>query len=132
MQEQAEIYANSQLAQALFDVLQDLLNEGSIPEELCTGMLTQLDKSILKALREEVPARAELKGHLDNYKYFDNVWKFWLRQGKDEHGDPKPVTFKLNATGTGSMKKAITVECEKMNVVCVDTKVALPGESHKS
>ena len=60
------------------------------------------------------------------------VWKFWLRQGKDQDGELKPITFKLNATGTGSMKKAIVVECEKMNVVCVDTKVALPGESHKS
>lgn len=30
-------------------------------------------QSILKSLKDEVPAKAEIKGHLDNYKYFDNV-----------------------------------------------------------
>lgn len=30
-------------------------------------------QSILKALKEEIPAKAEVKGNLDTYKYYDNV-----------------------------------------------------------
>lgn len=42
------------------------------------------------------------------------VWQFTLSN----------VTFKLNATGTGSMKKAPEVACDKMKIICVDQSLA--------
>lgn len=34
------------------------------------------------------------------------------------------VAFKLNASGTGTMKKAPEVKCDKMKIVCVDQSLA--------
>ena len=42
------------------------------------------------------------------------VWQFTLSN----------VSFKLNATGTGSMKKAPEVNCDKMKIICVDQSLA--------
>lgn len=33
----------------------------------------QLDQSLLHALKTEIQAKAEIKGNLDTYKYYDNV-----------------------------------------------------------
>eukprot|EP00878_Enallax_costatus_P002441 GHUV01002618.1.p2 GENE.GHUV01002618.1~~GHUV01002618.1.p2 ORF type:complete len:119 (+),score=39.72 GHUV01002618.1:313-669(+) len=116
----AQLYSNTQLAMALYDVLQELVVDGKVPERLAVATLDQLDQSILKALKEEIPAKAEVKGNLDTYKYYDNVWQFLLSD----------VAFKLSATGTGSMKKAPEVTCDKAKIVCVDIKLAGPqGQS---
>jgi hypothetical protein len=32
-----------------------------------------LDQSVLAALKSEILAKAEIKGNLDTYKYYDNV-----------------------------------------------------------
>jgi len=32
-----------------------------------------LDQSLLSALKNEIQAKAEIKGNLDTYKYYDNV-----------------------------------------------------------
>lgn len=45
---------------------------------------------------------------------FPQVWQFTLSD----------VAFKLNASGTGSLKKAPEVTCEKAKVTCVDIKLA--------
>lgn len=45
------------------------------------------------------------------------MWQFTLSD----------VAFKLNASGTGSMKKAPEVNCDKMKIVCVDEKLAREG-----
>jgi hypothetical protein len=42
------------------------------------------------------------------------VWQFTLSD----------VAFKLNASGTGSLKKAPEVTCDKAKIVCVDIKLA--------
>lgn len=42
------------------------------------------------------------------------VWQFTLSD----------VSFKLNASGTGTMKKAPEVTCEKMKIICVDQSLA--------
>lgn len=110
----AQLYANTQLALALYEVLQELVEEGKVPEQLAVATLAQLDQSVLAALKSEIQAKAEIKGNLDTYKYYDNVWQFTLSN----------VTFKLNASGTGSMKKAPEVACDKMKIICVDQSLA--------
>ncbi|WIA22082.1 hypothetical protein OEZ86_008500 [Tetradesmus obliquus] len=110
----AQLYSNTQLAQALYEVLQELVADGKVPEELAVATLDQLDQSILSALKNEIPAKSEVKGNLDTYKYYDNVWQFTLSD----------VAFKLNASGTGSLKKAPEVTCDKAKIVCVDIKLA--------
>jgi hypothetical protein len=44
----------------------------------------------------------------------EQVWQFTLSD----------VAFKLNHTGTGSLKKAPEVTCDKAKIVCVDIKLA--------
>lgn len=39
----------------------------------CVSVLLQLDQSVLAALKSEIQAKAEIKGNLDTYKYYDNV-----------------------------------------------------------
>jgi hypothetical protein len=38
----AQLYANTQLAQALFEVLQELVEEGQVPEPLAVATLAQV------------------------------------------------------------------------------------------
>lgn len=42
MPENAEIYTNSQLALALFEVLEEMIADGTVPEELAYGLLAQV------------------------------------------------------------------------------------------
>lgn len=103
----AQLYANTQLALTLYEVLQELVEEGKVPEPLAVATLAQvsftathglkeerkvaadasnssaaavagrdllqLDQSVLAALKSEIQAKAEIKGNLDTYKYYDNV-----------------------------------------------------------
>jgi hypothetical protein len=39
----------------------------------CVCCALQLDQSVLAALKTEIQAKAEIKGNLDTYKYYDNV-----------------------------------------------------------
>eukprot|EP00879_Flechtneria_rotunda_P006013 GHRR01006325.1.p1 GENE.GHRR01006325.1~~GHRR01006325.1.p1 ORF type:complete len:118 (+),score=45.28 GHRR01006325.1:296-649(+) len=110
----AQLYSNTQLAKALFEVLQELVHDGKVPEELAVATLDQLDQSILAALKNEIQAKAEIKGNLDTYKYFDNVWQFVISD----------VSFKLIPSGTGSFKKAPEITCDKAKITCVDLKLA--------
>ena len=58
-------------------------------------------QSILSALVNQVPAKADLKAGLSMYKYLDNVWQFVMSD----------VVLRLSATGSGSLKKAPEVRC---------------------
>lgn len=45
------------------------------------------------------------------------VWQFTLSN----------VAFRLNPSGTGSLKKSAEVLCDKAKIVCVDVKLASTG-----
>ena len=40
---------------------------------LPSATFLQLDQSLLATLKTEIQAKAEIKGNLDTYKYYDNV-----------------------------------------------------------
>ena len=71
-------------------------------------------QSFLAALAEEVSAKADIRGNLSTYKYYDNVWQFLL----------KDVSFRLNPTGQGSARKAPEVRASAIKLVCVEYKLA--------
>ena len=59
-------------------------------------------------------AKADIRGNLRTYKYYDNVWQFLL----------KDVSFRLNPTGQGSARKAPEVRASAIKLVCVEYKLA--------
>lgn len=110
----AQLYAETQIAECLYEVLADFVQDGSIEEPLAMATLNQLSESILGALTSQVPAKADIKATLSMYKYLDNVWQFVMTD----------VSFKLNASGHGSIRKAIEMHSDRMKLVCVDSKLA--------
>jgi transcription initiation factor TFIIA small subunit len=58
----------------LTDTLDDLIQEGMLEPQSAIKVLEQFDISIAEALKSQVKNRAVLKGHLNNYRFCDDVW----------------------------------------------------------
>ncbi|KAI8477023.1 MAG: hypothetical protein J3K34DRAFT_498347 [Monoraphidium minutum] len=110
----AQLYAETQIAECLYEVLNELVDENAIEESLAVATLNQLSESILSALTSQIPAKADIKATLSTYRYLDNVWQFVMTN----------VAFRLNAAGHGSLRKAAEVRSDKVKLVCVDAKLA--------
>ncbi|KAK9686033.1 Transcription initiation factor IIA subunit 2 [Basidiobolus ranarum] len=71
-----ELYRRSTLGMALTDSLDELIQSGHMNPQLAMKVLVQFDKSITEALSSKVRSRATFKGHLDTYRFCDDVWTF--------------------------------------------------------
>ncbi|KAH3766434.1 transcription initiation factor IIA gamma chain [Pelomyxa schiedti] len=71
-------YRKSSLGTALTDTLDDLSSGGQIPISLREKILTQFDKSVAQALRNQVQTKLTFNGHLQTYRGCDNVWTWIL------------------------------------------------------
>lgn len=58
------------------DTLDDLINDGLLDPQMALKVLAQFDLSVALALKEKVKSRAVLKGHLNVYRFCDDVWTF--------------------------------------------------------
>ncbi|KAL4434076.1 hypothetical protein ABPG75_000517 [Micractinium tetrahymenae] len=67
------LYRQSKLGLSLVDALDQLVEEGKLPPQLALRILDEYDSVVLDALETKVTAKASLKGHLDIYRYCDNV-----------------------------------------------------------
>ena len=76
MSSQYELYRRSTLGTALTDTLDELIQEGSLDPQMAMKVLAQFDESIAEALNTKVRSRANLKGHLYEYRFCDDVWTF--------------------------------------------------------
>ncbi|QKX58048.1 uncharacterized protein TRUGW13939_05168 [Talaromyces rugulosus] len=85
-----ELYRGSSLGLSLTDTLDDLINDGRIEPQLAMKILSNYDRVVTEVLAEKVRARLTFKGHLDTYRFCDEVWTFLI----------KDVTFKLDTQQT--------------------------------
>ncbi|KAJ5561051.1 Transcription initiation factor IIA gamma subunit [Penicillium sp. DV-2018c] len=90
-----ELYRGSSLGLSLTDTLDDLINEGRIEPQLAMKILGTFDKVVTEVLAEKVRARLTFKGHLDTYRFCDEVWTFLI----------KDVSFKLDNQTTVTADK---------------------------
>ncbi|KAI8583898.1 hypothetical protein K450DRAFT_220489 [Umbelopsis ramanniana AG] len=71
-----ELYRRSSTGMALTDSLDELIQSGHINPQLAMKVLVTFDKSITEALTSKVKSKAVFKGHLDTYRFCDDVWTF--------------------------------------------------------
>ncbi|KAJ5587120.1 transcription initiation factor IIA gamma subunit [Penicillium hispanicum] len=89
------------LGLSLTDTLDDLINEGRIEPQLAMKILSTFDRVVTEVLADKVRARLTFKGHLDTYRFCDEVWTFLI----------KDVSFKLDNQTTVSADKVKIVSC---------------------
>lgn len=71
-----QLYRNTTLGHTLQESLDDLIQGGQISPHLALKVLQQFDKSINHALANRVRTKLSFKGHLNTYRFCDNVWTF--------------------------------------------------------
>ncbi|KAI9658217.1 MAG: Transcription initiation factor IIA small chain (TFIIA 13.5 kDa subunit) [Trizodia sp. TS-e1964] len=103
-----ELYRCSSIGRALTDTLDDLISERRIEPQLAMKILANFDRSISEVLAEKVRTRMSFKGHLDTYRFCDEVWTFLI----------KDVNFKLDNQNN--------IMSDKIKIVSVNGKK--PGE----
>ncbi|KAL8732502.1 MAG: hypothetical protein Q9166_002716 [cf. Caloplaca sp. 2 TL-2023] len=81
-----ELYRQSSVGTTLIDSLDELVQLGRIEPQLANKILQNFDKTVTEVLAERVKARLTFKGHLDTYRFCDEVWTFLI----------KDVNFKLD------------------------------------
>ncbi|KAJ2440161.1 Transcription initiation factor IIA subunit 2 [Coemansia sp. RSA 2424] len=69
-----QLYQSGTLGTALIDSLNELIQAGHITPQLAMQVLEQYDKSISEALSKKVKAKAVMKGSLDIYRNYEDVW----------------------------------------------------------
>ncbi|ELT94433.1 hypothetical protein CAPTEDRAFT_146781 [Capitella teleta] len=73
-----QLYRNTTLGNTLQESLDDLIQCGQITPELALKVLQQFDEAINTALSTRVKNKVTFKGHLNTYRFCDNVWTFVL------------------------------------------------------
>lgn len=73
-----QLYRNTTLGNTLQESLDELIQLGQITPELALKVLQQFDKAINNALANRVKNKINFKGHLNTYRFCDNVWTFVL------------------------------------------------------
>lgn len=72
------MYRNTTLGHTLQESLDELIQMGQITPQLALKVLLQFDKTINNALANKVRNRITFRGHLNTYRFCDNVWTFVL------------------------------------------------------
>ncbi|KAI9866844.1 MAG: Transcription initiation factor IIA small chain (TFIIA 13.5 kDa subunit) [Trichoglossum hirsutum] len=96
-----ELYRRSSIGMALTDALDDLISEQRIAPQLAMKILANFDRCITEVLADKVKARLSFKGHLDTYRFCDEVWTFLI----------KDVTFKMENTQQVTADRVKIVSC---------------------
>ncbi|KAL9576419.1 MAG: hypothetical protein Q9212_007110 [Teloschistes hypoglaucus] len=102
MNQQAyELYRRSSIGATLIDSLDELVHLGRIEPQLAMKILQKFDQIVTDVLADKVKARLSFKGHLDTYRFCDEVWTFLI----------KDVTFKLENQNPITADKIKIVSC---------------------
>ncbi|KAF2488121.1 transcription initiation factor IIA, gamma subunit-domain-containing protein, partial [Neohortaea acidophila] len=86
---------------ALADTLDDLIGSRRIEPQLAIRIMQNFDQSIATVLGEKVKARMTFKGHLDTYRFCDEVWTFII----------KDIHFKMDGNNQFDAEKIKIVAC---------------------
>ncbi|KAK9449970.1 transcription initiation factor IIA, gamma subunit, helical domain-containing protein [Limtongia smithiae] len=101
-----ELYRRSSIGVALTDALDELIRDSKIQPQLAMKILSTFDKSMTETLTDKVKTtRLSFKGHLDTYRFCDDVWTFII----------KDVHFKMegNETVVGDRIKIVACNYKK-------------------
>jgi transcription initiation factor TFIIA small subunit len=104
-----ELYRRSSVGIALTDTLDNLISEQRIDPQLAIRVIRNFDMVISEVLSEKVKSRMSFKGHLDTYRFCDDVWTFII----------KDITFKLD--------NSQQVHADRIKIVSCSSK--RPGEN---
>ncbi|KAK3053622.1 Transcription initiation factor IIA subunit 2 [Extremus antarcticus] len=96
-----ELYRSTSVGIALADTLDDLISSRRIEPQLAMKIMGTFDESIAKVLNDKVKARMSFKGHLDTYRFCDEVWTFVI----------KDIHFKMENSSTFDAEKIKIVAC---------------------
>ncbi|MCJ1441593.1 MAG: Transcription initiation factor IIA small chain (TFIIA 13.5 kDa subunit) [Stictis urceolatum] len=86
-----------------------MVNEQRIEPQLAMKVVARFDKAIAEVLADKVKTRLHFKGHLDTYRFCDEVWTFLI----------KDINFKLDNNNT--------IQADKVKIVSCNAKK--PGET---
>ncbi|KAK2763267.1 Transcription initiation factor IIA small chain (TFIIA 13.5 kDa subunit) [Arachnomyces sp. PD_36] len=106
-----ELYRGSSIGLSLTDTLDDLINEGRIEPQLAMKVLSNFDRVITEALADKAKAKLSFKGHLETYRFCDEVWTFVVTD----------VAFKLDGNNPQT-----AVHADKIRIVSCNSR--RPGE----
>ncbi|MCJ1268306.1 Transcription initiation factor IIA small chain (TFIIA 13.5 kDa subunit) [Lobaria immixta] len=104
-----ELYRRSSIGLSLIDTLDELVHSGRIEPQLAMKVISSFDKCVTEVLADKVKARLTFKGHLDTYRFCDEVWTFLI----------KDVNFKLDNQNS--------VQADQVKIVSCNAK--RPGET---
>ncbi|MCL7035778.1 hypothetical protein MKW94_020897 [Papaver nudicaule] len=94
-----ELYRNSTIGRCLLQTLDEMVSNQTLSLELAIQVLFQFDTAMAEALRTQVQSKVTIKGHLNTYNYFDDVWTFILHDAvfKNEEGQQHVGKVKIVA-----------------------------------
>ncbi|KAL8946658.1 MAG: hypothetical protein Q9222_006980 [Ikaeria aurantiellina] len=93
MNQQAyELYRRSSIGTTLIDSLDELVHLGRIEPQLAMKILQNFDRIVTDVLAERVKARLTFKGHLDTYRFCDEVWTFLIKDVNFKLDNQNPIT----------------------------------------
>ncbi|CAH3144611.1 unnamed protein product [Pocillopora meandrina] len=75
-----QLYRNTTLGNSLQESLDELIQSQQISPQLALQVLLQFDKAINHYLSSKVKSKISFKGHLNTYRFCDNVWTFVLNK----------------------------------------------------
>ncbi|KAK5017715.1 Transcription initiation factor IIA subunit 2 [Cryomyces antarcticus] len=104
-----ELYRRSSIGIALSDTLDDMISSRRIEPQLALRIMQHFDKAFTEVVAEKVKQRMSFKGHLDTYRFCDEVWTFII----------KDINFKLDNNSN-------TVHADRVKIVSCSSK--RPGE----
>ncbi|KAB2579424.1 putative transcription initiation factor iia gamma chain [Diplodia seriata] len=81
-----EIYRKTSIGLTLMDTLDELISTRRMEPQLAIKIMQNFDKALADVISEKVKARMSFKGHLDTYRFCDDVWTFII----------KDITFKMD------------------------------------
>ena len=75
-----ELYRRSSVGTALADTLDELVSQHRIEPQLAFKMMITFNKVAAEVLKEKNKARMKLKGHLEDYRFCEDVWTLWVKR----------------------------------------------------
>ncbi|KAL8790364.1 MAG: hypothetical protein Q9195_006382 [Heterodermia aff. obscurata] len=96
-----ELYRRTSIGSSLIDTLDHFVNQGKIEPQAAYKMLMLFDDILPKVMADKVKARMHFKGHLDTYRFCDEVWTFMLND----------VNFRLDNQNNIQADKIKIVAC---------------------
>lgn len=73
-----ELYRRSTLGMTLTEALDELIQSQQLSPQLAIKVLMHFDSCMAEALSQRLRTRATLKGHMNTYRFCDDVWTFDL------------------------------------------------------